>query len=126
MNAPDAAALDAGAGGQVPGPGSWPGPGTANRTCPVCGAPVPAKPEGQPGPQPRFCGRDCQMRDTHRNRNRRAAALPAALARIAELEAEVAALRAVVDLIDWARVPATALGVAELDRWKAEKTRVVS
>lgn len=121
-------AADAGRGdvGSVPGTVLPPVPGTANRQCPVCGTEVPPKPESQPGPQPRYCGRECQMRDTHRKRNRRAAALPAAFARIAELEAEVAALRAVVDLIDWARVPATALGVAELDRWKAEKLRAVS
>lgn len=121
-------AADAGRGdvGSVPGTVLPPVPGTANRTCPMCGAAVPSKPESQPGPQPRFCSRACQMRDTHKARNRRAGALPAALARIAELEAELAALRSVVDLIDWARVPATALGVAELDRWKAEKLRAVS
>jgi hypothetical protein len=77
--------------------------------CLVCGAPCPAKDPAAPGPQPKYCGRTCQTKAAHaanvRRRRSNAAEVLVLRARVAQLEAELAAYGSV----DWARVPPSAL-----------------
>lgn len=64
--------------------------------CPVCGGDVPAKDPSKPGPQAKYCGRDCQVTADHRLHRARARdatryrrELAAALERIEVLEVEL-------------------------------------
>lgn len=87
----------------------------AERICalPECNEPVPDKPPSQPGPQPKFCGRDCQTIAAHRARKARVRSALSDSERLAAVEAELDELREMVGRIDWARVPPSALRVPD-------------
>jgi endogenous inhibitor of DNA gyrase (YacG/DUF329 family) len=87
-------------------------------TCPVCGDPCSMKDPSKPGPQRKYCGRRCQTIASHRARRARVAAAQRDAARLAAIEDRLIELEAFVSTIDWARIPAAALGNVDLVRYQ--------